>query len=163
MGEDVLMWSLIASRDRKTLYVTNPAAGVAYEIDAGSLSVRRTAQLNDAKTEKGIFDSAFAFLHPIAEAKMGFGTAAVLSPDGATLYVLAAKGIWSFDLATFTPKMLVRDGAYESVAMSPDGARLYVLGREDGIVSAIDAKTGKLVGSMTRIAFPSEIVAVDAG
>jgi DNA-binding beta-propeller fold protein YncE len=163
IGEDVLMWSLVPSRDQKLLYVVNPAAGAAYEIDAGSLEIRRSAQLNDAKSQRGVIDTALAYLHPIAEAKMGFGTPAVMSPDGSTLYVLAAQGIWSFDLTAFKAKLLAREGSYETIAISPDGGRLYVLGREDGLISAVDAKSGKLLGSMTRIAFPSEIVAVDAG
>ena len=162
-GEDSFMWSLVPSRDQTMLYVVNPAAGAAYEIDRVSLEIRRSAQMTVVKSERGLLDATLAYLHPLAHAKMGFGNPAVLSPDGSTLYVLAAQGVWSFDLTAFSAKLLTRDGAYESVAISPDGARLYVLGREYGIVSAIDARNGKILGSMPRIAFLSELVAVDAG
>jgi DNA-binding beta-propeller fold protein YncE len=163
VGEETLAWSLVASRDGATLYVVNPAAGVLNEIDVASMQVRRTAQLNDARSEPGPLERVLAFLHPVAYAKMGFGTGAILSADGATLYVLGAKGIWSIDLRALSAKMLTREGVYETLALSPDGARLYVLGREDGVVSAVDAHSGTVLGSMERIAFPSEIVAVDAG
>ncbi|TMC57204.1 MAG: lactonase family protein [Chloroflexi bacterium] len=118
--------------------------------------------MNDAKSDTGALDFVLEYLHPIAQGKMGFGTGAVLSPNGATLYVLGLQGIWSIDLGAFKAKLLARDGGYETLAISPDGARLYVLSRTDGVISAVDAKNGKLLGSMTRIAFPSEIVAVDA-
>lgn len=162
-GEDVLAWTLTTSRDRKTLYVVNAAVGAAYEVDVDSLALRRSVQLNDAKSETGVLELMLSYLHPIAQAKMGFGTGAVLSPDGANLYVLGVQGIWSIDLAAFKAKTLTREGFYETVAISPDGARLYVLSRQDGVISAIDSRNGKLLGSMPRIAFPSEIVAVDAG
>jgi len=162
-GEDALAWSLMPSRDRKLLYVVNPAAGAIYEIDVASLELRRSARMTDAKSQQGLLDALLAHVHPVADGKMGFGTGAVLSPDGATLYVLAAQGMWSIDLAAMKAKMLTRDGGYETLAISPDGARLYVLGRQDGVISAIDTQSGKLLGSMARIAFPSEIVAVDAG
>ncbi|TMB97828.1 MAG: lactonase family protein [Chloroflexi bacterium] len=161
-GEDVLAWTLTASRDRKTMYVVNAAVGAAYEVDVDSLAIRRSMQLNDAKSDTGALDFVLEYLHPIAQGKMGFGTGAVLSPNGATLYVLGLQGIWSIDLGAFKAKLLARDGGYETLAISPDGARLYVLSRTDGVISAVDAKNGKLLGSMTRIAFPSEIVAVDA-
>jgi hypothetical protein len=162
-GEDVLAWTLTTSRDRKTMFVVNAAVGAAYEVDVDSLELRRSIQLNDVKSETGALELVVRYLHPIAQAKMGFGTGAVLSPDGANLYVLGVQGIWSIDVAAFKAKMLTRDGGYETLAISPDGARLYVLGRESGVISAIDARSGKLLGSMSRIAFPSEIVAVDAG
>jgi DNA-binding beta-propeller fold protein YncE len=162
-GEEAFAWSLVASRDGKTLYVANPMAGAVHEIDAVTLQVRRTAALGSTQSRRSLVDAALAFLHPVAEAKMGFITGAALSADGATLYVLGAQGLWSVDLAAFTAKVLARNGAYMSLKVSPDGLRLYVLGREDGVVSAIDARTGAVLGSMKRLAFPSDIVAVDAG
>ena len=161
-GEDTLAWSLVASRDGTTLYAVNPAAGIVSEIDVASLQVRRSAPLNDARSEPGPLDRVLALLHPVAYAKMGFATGALLSADGTTLYVLAIQGIWTIDVRTLSAKMLTREGAYETLALSPDGARLYVIGREDGVVSAVDAQSGKVLGSMERIAFPSEIIAVDA-
>lgn len=162
-GEEALAWSIVASRDGRTAYAVNPAAAVVYEIDVASLQIRRTASLGGTQSGRDALGAVLAFLHPIAEAKMGFGSGAVLSPDGLTLYVLGVQGVWSVDLANLKARVLTHDGAYETMKVSPDGKRLYLLGREDGVVSAIDADNGKLLGSMKRFAFPSEIVAVDAG
>jgi DNA-binding beta-propeller fold protein YncE len=162
-GEEAFAWSQVASRDAKTLYVVNPMAATIYEVDVASLQIRRTAPLGSTTSVRGSVGALLALLHPVAEAKMGFTTGAVLSSDGTALYVLGAQGIWSIDLATLKASVLARDGAYETVKVSPDGQRLYVLGREDGTVSAIDARSGKILGSMKRNAFPSDIVAVDAG
>ncbi len=162
-GEEAFAWSQVASRDAKTLYVVNPMAATIYEVDVASFQIRRSAPLGSTQSRRGFVDAALALLHPVAEAKMGFITGATLSPDGSTLYVLGQQGIWSIDLASLKANVLARDGAYESVKVSPDGRRLYVLGREDGVVSAIDAQSGKVLGAMKRNAFPSDIVAVDAG
>jgi DNA-binding beta-propeller fold protein YncE len=162
-GEEALAWSRVASADGKTLYAVNPAVGLVYEIDVASLQIRRSAGLNSTQSRSTFIDGALALLHPVAEAKMGFGTGAILSPNGATLYVLGVQGIWSVDVASLKVRVLTKDGAYETMKVSPDGRRLYTLGREDGVVSAIDTDSGRLLGSMKRLAFPSEIVAVDAG
>ncbi|HZP95036.1 MAG TPA: hypothetical protein VFC31_01695 [Candidatus Limnocylindria bacterium] len=162
-GEDVLAWSLVASRDGKTLYVVNPAAALIHEIDPASLRIRRSAPLADTRSERGFLDAALAFVHPVAYGKMGYGTGAILSPDGTTLYVLGTTGIWSIDVGTLKARLLSREGRYETVAVSPDGLRLYALAREDGTVNAIDARDGTLIGVMPKVAWPAEIVAVDAG
>lgn len=162
-GEDVFAWFIVPSRDAKSIYVVNPMAGVIHEVDVASLQIRRSASLTDKQSQPGFLDGVLAFLHPVADAKLGFFTGASLSPDGLTLYVLAQTGIWSIDVAAFKAKMLTRDGAYETLKVSPDGARLYLLSRETGIVSAVDAKTGNLLGSV-KVGNPvMEIVAVDAG
>jgi DNA-binding beta-propeller fold protein YncE len=162
-GEQFLEWSLIATHDARTLYAINPAAGVVTEIDPNALKVRRSAHLGTTGSDRGAFDVLVAAIHPVAEAKMGFGTGAVLSPDESTLYALAETGVWVVSTSSLTARLLTKDGAYESVKTSPDGKRLYVLGRETGIVSALDASDGRVLGAMERIAFPSDILAVDAG
>src|SRR5207302_5267998 len=50
-GEPVLMWSLVPTRDGRTLYAINPAAAVVDEIDTAALTVRRTARLDQSKFE----------------------------------------------------------------------------------------------------------------
>ena len=162
-GEDSLAWSLVPSRDGRTLYLVNPQANAIQEVDVASLQIRRSGSLSTVRSQRGLLDTALVVLHPTAEAKMGFGTGAVVSPDGSSLYVLGATGIWSVDLATLSAKVLRRDGAYETVKLSPDGNRLYVLSREDGHIAAVDAKSGQLLGTMKRDDMPYDILAVDAG
>ena len=160
-GEEPLMWSFAPTADGRTLYLVNPAAGSVIEIDVASLQVRRTGHLT--ASDPGALALLLAASHPVAYAKMGYGTGAALSPDGSTLYVLGATGIWAVATASLDVRTLTRQGAYETMRVSPDGKRLYVLGRGDGIVSAIDTQSGAVLGAMKRIAFPSDIVAVDAG
>jgi hypothetical protein len=162
-GEDVFAWFVVPSRDAKSAYVVNPMAGVVHEVDVTSLQIRRSASLSDKQSERSLLDRALALVHAVADAKLGFFTGAALSPDGSALYVLGSNGIWSIDIGAFKAKLLTRDGAYETLRVSPDGQRLYVLSRNTGIVSAVDAKTGTLLGSV-KVGNPvMDIVAVDAG
>lgn len=162
-GEDSLAWSLVPSRDGRTLYLVNPQANAIQELDVASLQIRRSGSLSTVRSQRTLLETALTLLHPTAEGKMGFGTGAALSPDGASIYVLGATGIWSIDLASLTAKALTRDGAYETVKISPDGNRLYVLSREDGHIAAVDAKSGQVLGTMKRGDMPYDILAVDAG
>jgi len=140
-----------------------PMAATIYEIDVASFQIRRTAPLDRRPASAGRSTRCLRCWHPVARRRWATTTGAVLSPDGSALYVLGAQGIWSIDLATLKASVLARDGAYEAVKVSPDGLRLYVLSREDGVVRAIGTHSGKIIGSMKRDAFPSDIVAVDAG
>ena len=162
-GEDVFAWFVVPSRDAKSAYVVNPVAGVIHEIDIASLQIKRSATLSDKQSERGLIDRLLAFVHPVANAKLGFFSGAALSPDGSALYVLGSTGIWSIDVAAFKAKMLTRDGMYETLTVSPDGRRLYVLSRETGMVSAVDAKMGTVLGSVKTTNPVFGIVAVDAG
>jgi WD40 repeat protein len=161
-GEGVAMWSLTASRDGRYLYALNPAVGVVDEFDTSSLALRRAARLAQTRSERSLVPDLLSALHPVALAKRWFGsTAAVLSSDGGTLYALGETGVWKIDLASLKGLPLTKDGLYQAIAMSPDGARLYVLGSEDGVVRAISTRDGTTLGAMKRIAFPSDIIAVD--
>ena len=162
-GELMLMWSLVPTRDGRTLYAINPAAGVVDEIDTAALTLRRTARLDASKSEIDLVRVLAAALHPMADAKMGFATGAVLSSDESTLFALAETGVLAVDTASLASHRLTNDRPYESLRLSPDGKRIYVLGREDGVITALAARDGSVLGRMPRIAFPSEIVAVDAG
>ena len=160
-GEDSLAWSFLPAKDGVTMYAVNPLVGVVSEIDLRAPKMRRTVQLSDSRSA---IDNVLAALHPIAMAKMEFLQGAILSPDETKIYALALDGIWSIDVASLKGTMLARVGSYMSMKLSPDGARLYVLSREAfGSVSAIDAQTGAMIGTMKKTAAPSDIVAVDAG
>jgi len=160
-GEDSLAWSFLPAKDGVTMYAVNPLVGVVSEIDLRAPKVRRTVQLSDSRSA---IDNVLAALHPVAMAKMEFLQGAILSPDETKIYALALDGIWSIDVASLKGTMLTRAGNYMSMKLSPDGMRLYVLSRDAfGSVSAIDARTGAMLGAMKTIAAPSDIVAVDAG
>ena len=162
--EDSVAWSFLATRDGRTLYAVNPLVAIVEEIDLGTFQLRRSVPLSDGRSDRGVLGAIVAAIHPVAAAKMEFLQGAVFSPDESKIYTLAVDGIWSIDVASLKATMLARSGAYQSLKVSPDGARLYVLSREAfGSVSAIDAQTGAMIGTMKKIAAPSDIVAVDAG
>lgn len=81
-----------------------------------------------------------------------------LSPDGATVYVAGALGIWVGDAATGTQKAIFdpADGT-QSIVASPDGTTLYVtgytlVGEHDLLV--MNAETGEVE---TEVSLPASI------
>jgi hypothetical protein len=163
-GEQALMWSALLSGDRRTAYLVNAAIGVIDEVDTTSLAVLRTARLNPSTSELSPVQAVLDALHPVALAKRGVGVnGAVFSPEGASIYAIGESGIWSIDARSLKGRQLTKDGTYVSLGMSPDGVRIYALGFDDGIVRVIATRDGSLLGIMPKIAWPSEIVSVDAG
>lgn len=159
-GEDSLAWSFLATRDARMLYAVNPLVGIISQIDLASFRVIRTAPLVETKS---LLDRAIAAVHPVALGKMEFLQGAAFSADESKIYALALEGLWSIDVASLQATRLAKGGAYQSLKVSPDGTRLYVIGRENGTVSAIDARSGAVIGAMKQLARPTDIVAVDAG
>jgi hypothetical protein len=163
-GESVLMWSLIATRNGRTLYAVNAALGVVDEIDPVTLQLRRTTRLPQSSSDRSFVATLLRAVRPVAYGKRGFSEAgAVLSPDEATLYAIGQTGVWAIDTRSLAGRLLAKSGAYSSIALGPGGERLYVLGFEDGIVRVLSARDGSRLGAMKRVAFPTGIVAVDAG
>lgn len=161
-SEKVLLWSLVASLDGRTLYAINTAMGVIDEIDASTMQLRRTRTLART-TGTGFVARLLDAVHPVADAKRGVSVGAVLSSDGTSVYAIGETGIWVIDAATLGSRVLAKDGMYLSLALSPDGARIYALGFDDGVVRVVSARDGTMLGSMPRLAYPSDIVAVDSG
>lgn len=162
-GEASVLWSVVSSRDGRTLWALNPAAGVIDEIDVASMRLRRTAPLSSARSRPSLLDALLAAVHPVAYAKPQTKTGAVLSPDGTTLYAIGQTGLWAIDTGTLAGRTLVKAGEFTSIALSPDGARLYALGLSDGVVRVLDSRDGALLGAMKKSPYALEIVAVDAG
>jgi hypothetical protein len=159
-GEEDLMWSLLGTRDGRTLYVVNPGLGVIYEVDVASMTLRRSAPLS-SRSDRGVLETIAAALHPIAYAKRGLTKGAVLTADGSTLYAIGETGVWVIDTASLKARLLSKDGAYQTIALSPDGTRIYVLGFDDGVISALSPRDGALLGRVPRFAWPSDIVVID--
>jgi hypothetical protein len=163
LGEQVLMWAAVLSRDGRTAYLVNAAIGVVDEIDPSSLAVRRTTCLASAAPTPSLLNVLIDALHPVALAKRGVGaTGAILSANGSLIYTIGETGVWLIDTGTLSGRQLSKEGTYDSLALSPDGARLYALGFDDGVVRVIDTHSGVTLGAMPKIAWPSELIAVDA-
>jgi DNA-binding beta-propeller fold protein YncE len=146
------------------VYLVNAAIGVVDEIDASSLAMRRTTRLAATGSALDPLSVLIDALHPVALAKRGLGASgAILSPDGSSIYAIGEAGVWLIDTSSLAARQFTKDGTYSSLALSPDGARLYALGFDDGVIRVIDTRTGATLGSMPKIAWPSELIAVDAG
>jgi len=77
-------------------------------------------------------------------------TAAVISPEGYRLYVVAEAGIVVVDTATLGLKgHLVPDRPVRSIALSTDGRRLYALSLDGTKVWALDAMTGQPLAALS--------------
>ena len=162
-GESFVMWSLLGKPDGSRLYAVNAALGVIDEIDPTSFTLVRSARIGSSSADRIPLRALIDALHPVAYAKRGIGTGAVFAPDGRTLFAVGQTGLWAIDTDSLIARALTRTGEYDSIALSPDGERLYALGFQDGLVRVFSAKCGELLGTMKKVAFPSDIVAVDAG
>jgi len=128
-------WALALAPDGRTLYATNAVQGVVTTYDAETLERRATHALKrSAAPPTGTIDPT---------------TAAVISPEGYRLYVVAEAGIVVVDTATLGLKaQLVPDRSVRSIALTPDGRRLYALSFDGTTVWALDAMSGQPLATL---------------
>ena len=128
-------WALALAPNGKTLYATNAVQGVVTVYDAETLERRGTHELKRSAA------APTATIDPT--------TAAVISPEGYRLYVVAEMGIVVVDTATLGLKaQLVPDRAVRSIALSADGRRLYALSLDGTTVWALDAMSGQPLATL---------------
>jgi uncharacterized protein YceK len=137
-------WSMLNDPKRARLYAVNGAGGVVSEIDTARLTVLRS-KIDLAPAASALPNAP---LHP-----------ATLSADGTRIYAAAAQGV----LVIYTGDLSVRsrymtDRRVDSVAVSDDGQRLYTV--TGGVVTKVEAATGKPLGTITSAAGALGIVAV---
>jgi hypothetical protein len=160
-GELGLLWSLVATRDGRTLYAANPAAGVVNEVDVGSFTVRRSGKVSEASTDS-ILAALARWLMPIADAKILVGRGALLSPDEQTLYLIGEDGIRAVDTRTLAVTPFKASGTFSFLSSSSDGQLIYALNGQGRWMHVIDARTGAQLAQVDVGGFPQAIVAVDA-
>ncbi len=181
-GELSMLWSMLATRDGRTLYAVNGALGIVYEVDTATFTVRRTGKVSAAETGQPIVaaarGSAFAstspllslrsvvsalmrWIAPVAEAKMMIHSGAAMSSDERTLYAVAVDGLRAIDLGSLKWRSFVRQGRFMDLTLSPDGKRVYALNAGRPWLSAFDAWTGELLGQLDVGGYPQAIVAID--
>jgi len=136
-------WTLALSPNGKSLYATNAVQGVAAVYDGDTLERRATRELKRTVT------AAIGTIDPTS--------AAVISPEGYRLYVVAETGVVVIDTATLGLKAhLVPDRAARSIALTADGRRLYALSVDGTTLWALDAMTGQPLATL-RVPFASSI------
>lgn len=148
---------LTGSADGKSLYVVNSFAGSIIEVDTASFTVRRThaLPLRGSATVRPTPDSASPFRGDAVRGNGGFRfgfRAAVLSPDGGTLYVSGDTGVAAIDISDLSLTGLYLAGIpIESLAFSGDGARLYAMSGEQGKIVKLNPQTGATEGELADL------------
>ena len=148
--------SLTGAPGGKTLYLVDNVAGSVDEIDAATLEVRRSRTFARPAAAPEIFPT------PSARSPQGNGgyragqrsflRAAVLSPDGRTLFVPGRSGLAAIDTADLSPRGEYLDGLpIESLAFSGDGARLYAMSGEFERIVVVDPHTGSRIGELAGV------------
>lgn len=123
--------ALAPSPEGRLLYVVNAALGVVSVMDTRTLAILRTERIG--RTIDGITS-----------------TSALVSDDGASLYVGAAGQVERIDTDSLSVADVWDTGDVTGLGLSSDGRRLYVAGGGD--VKILDAGTGAELGT---VAVPS--------
>lgn len=124
---------LAVSNDGSALYAVDPLLGQVFAM-RGSLPFGSATQ---------------ARLSQRAGSAAHVRNGMAISRDGASLYVATTRGIWVLDTATLTLRTTYLAGQnVASVALSRVGRRLYALEPGKGMVTALDATSGRLLGAM---------------
>jgi hypothetical protein len=171
---------LLASGDGKTLYlVDNSASGSVMEIDATALKMQRSqsfmlpnaAPAPQPSPTASATAGAAASATPLAGSRFGvsgFGargrlalSEAMLSPDGATLWLPGSRGLAAINTSDLQVRALyLPEVGVESIAFSPDGARLYALSAEQGKIIRLDPQTGARQGEIGNVDRPYALLHV---
>jgi hypothetical protein len=123
--------ALAPSPNGRLLYVVNAALGVVSVMDTRTLAILRTERIG--RTLDGITSAS-----------------AVVSDDGASLYLGAADQVERIDTDSFSVADVWDTGDVTGLGLSSDGRRLYVAGGGD--VKVLDAGNGAELGN---VAVPS--------
>ncbi len=179
-----MLWGLAVAPGGETLYVINGAGGLAFEIDTAGLVVRRSVELEAPQAgdrAPGRLGRLLTLLQaqvathvaPAAHAKVGVVNPVVLSPDGDTLYALAATGLLAVDTGALNVRgQYLTDHKLNSLAMSGDGAALYAVSLEPGRIMRLAPETGEILATVESkdywpgilaVAGTPQLAAADAG
>jgi hypothetical protein len=129
-------WTVALAPSGQYMYATNAVEGTVSRYDANTLTTLQWKALKrGAAAPTSIIDPT---------------TAAVISPEGYRLYVVAETGIVVVDTATLSLKAhLVPDRAVRSIALTADGRRLYALSADGTHVWALDAMSGQPLATLS--------------
>ncbi len=160
--EKQLLWSLAQTKDGRSLYAVNGALGIIAEVDPAQLSVRRSVTIpTTTASQPGLIARVGAWLMPQANAKRILTGGAALTPDGRTLFIIAAQGLLTVNTADLTLRgRTLTDWSLDSITVSPDGARLYAVSAEKGKLLLLDAATGKEIKEIAGVSHPWSVLGV---
>lgn len=161
--EKQLFWAMAMAPEGNAVYVANGALGVVAEMDPSEFRVKRTAMLPAALATKTPLAALAGLLLPAAEAKGIPAGGAVLSPDGATLWTVAPKGLVAINTRDLSVRgRYLQETAFQSIALSADGSRLYATSPQWGMIMLLDARTGVKLEDINSVGNPWTILRVEA-
>jgi len=138
VGADQLShYALAVAPDGNSLYAINPVLGRV-------LQVRRSS---NSDLPFGSLEIADLGVHAASPANALNG--AVVSRNSRSMFVATQQGVWVIDANSLARRTTFLAGeSVASVALSADGQRLYALDPARGVIQAVDAKSGRALGSI---------------
>jgi hypothetical protein len=142
-----LDWGMTSDTFVTSVYAVNASLGLAVEIDPASLSVRRSAAIPASASAPA---GASIVLAKFGHGEFGpIGRRVVAAPDGTTLFAAGANGV---TVIRTTDLSVVRTdlagSSIDGLGITPDGATLFALVRGSGQIVAVDARTGRRLGTV---------------
>jgi hypothetical protein len=138
-----LDWGLAPSVDGSSVFAANASLGLAVDVDPAGLAVRRYASIGTTAAA------------PIVLAKFGHGDVGpvgrrvVASPDGKLLFAGGDNGVTVIRTVDLTvARGDLAGSSIEALGITPDGATLFALVRGSGEIVAVDASTGRRLGTV---------------
>jgi hypothetical protein len=141
-------WGIAADPAGGSVYAVNATVGIAAEINATELTLKRSASLRTASTG-GSPGVPSIVLAKFGHDEVGAAGRVVVSPDGKTVWAAGANGLVAIatrDLAV--SRRMLGGTAVDGVAIAPDGSTVYALLRSGGRIVAIDAASGRTLGNV---------------
>ncbi len=138
-----LDWGLAASPDGGTVYAANASLGLVVDVDPAQLVVRRTAQVNAAR-------SSAIVLAKLGGSESGpVAQRVIVAPDGGTLYAAGSGGILAIGLPAMAGLGRFLEGQrVDAIGATRDGRTLFALLHAGGRIVQLDSRTGAVVGSV---------------
>jgi len=142
-----LDWGLTSDTFVTSVYAVNASLGLAVEIDPAGLSVRRSAEIPATATGPA---AGSIVLAKFGHGEFGpIGRRVVAAPDGTALFAAGANGVTVIrtkDLSVVRTDLA--GSTVDGLGITPDGATLFALLRGSGQIVAVDARTGRRLGTV---------------
>ena len=166
-----LLWALALSGNGRMLYAINGMTGQVVQVDTVegyTVAQSATLPLDTTTTAQGSTRSLLArigrWLAPVARAKIVRVPAAVVSPDGATLFATGRTGL----LAVTTADLRLRDRylpdlELNSLALDAGEGRLYTVAGtppDPASLLVVDPHTGEVLREIEGVGQPRAVLRV---
>ncbi|MEA2546902.1 MAG: hypothetical protein QOI09_2175 [Chloroflexota bacterium] len=140
-------WGIVADPGGRSVYAVNATLGLAAEVNATDLVVKRTSSLGTASIDSP--GAPRIVLAKFGHDEVGVAGRVVISPGGETIWASGANGVVAIatrDLSV--SRRMLAGTALDGIAVTRDGSVLYALTRKGGRIMAVDPQTGRGLGSV---------------